>query len=68
MDEKWVVIFSTTDAFDAEIKLGLLSSNEIEAVLVNKKDSFYFLGEVEIHVRIDDIIKAKHLINSTAGA
>lgn len=67
MDTKWMKIFSTADQFDAEMKKGLLVTNGIEAVIVSKKDSFYHLGELEIHVRMDDIMRAKYILNTTAG-
>jgi len=63
MDEKWVKIFSTANLYDAEMKKGLLKENGVEAVIMNKQDSSYLMGEAEIHVRIDDIIRAKYIIN-----
>jgi len=65
MDGKWVTIFSTTNLYDAEMKKGLLIENEVEAVIMNKKDSSYLMGEAEILVRIDDIIRAKYIINES---
>jgi len=66
MDEKWVKIFSTTNLYDAEMKKGLLTENGIEAVVLNKQDSSYLIGEAELLVRIDDIIKAKYIIDEAA--
>lgn len=65
MDEKWVTIFSTANLYDAELKKGLLIENGVEAVIMNKKDSSYLVGEAEILVRIDDIIRAKYIINES---
>jgi len=41
----------------------MLASNEIQAILVNKKDSAYTtIGEIEIHVMQDSVLKARTLI------
>jgi len=54
--------FSTTDEFNSEIAKGLLEENEIDCVLVNKKDSFYHFGDIEIYVKRDKIIKANYIL------
>lgn len=48
--------------YKAELLKGLLVENEINAVIINKKDSAYLFGEVELYVTINDAVKAKHLI------
>lgn len=40
----------------------LLKENDIDSVEVNKKDSNYAFGEIEIFVREEDFIFAKILI------
>jgi len=57
-----VKIFSTTAQYKAELIKGLLLENSIESVVINKQDSSYLFGELELYVKTDDAILAKHLI------
>ena len=63
MDGNWVLIYSTSQFYKAEIIKGMLEEQEIAAVVVNKQDSAYFFGEVEVFVPADCAIKAKRLVN-----
>ncbi len=40
----------------------MLSDHNIQSFLVNKQDSAYKFGEVELYVNRDDVIRAKKLI------
>ena len=62
MEKDWVLIFSTTEDFIAELARGILNENDIQNVVVDKKDRFYHFGEIEIYVHRDNIIKAKYLL------
>ncbi len=64
MDKNWIKIYSTGVSYKAELLKGLLLENEIEAVIINKKDSAYLFGELELYVQLDDVIKAKHILNA----
>jgi len=64
MDKNWVKIFSTSESYKAEILKGLLLENNIEAVIINKKDSAYLFGELELYVRVDDVLKAKRILTT----
>lgn len=41
----------------------MLSDNDIKAFSINKQDSSYFFGEIDLYVSPDDVIKAKRLID-----
>jgi hypothetical protein len=62
LEKNWVKIYSTTKNYKAELIKGLLFENGIESVVVNKQDSSYLFGELELYVMTDDAIKAKHII------
>ena len=62
MNKDWIKIYSTGVNYKAELLKGLLFENIIEAVILNKKDSSYGFGELELYVSSDDVIKAKHII------
>lgn len=61
--EAWTLIFSTSAVPEAEMLKGLLMDNGIEVVLINKKDSVYLFGEVEIYVQAEDALLARQLLN-----
>ena len=62
MEKGWEKIFETPSELKIEIARQILDDNEIEAVILNRKDSFYQIGEIEIFVRRDDILKAKQAL------
>jgi hypothetical protein len=62
MEENLVHIYSTGQPYTAELVKQMLVDNNIVAFLVNKQDSTYKFGEVELYVNRDDIIRAKMLI------
>jgi hypothetical protein len=64
MDKDWVKIYSTDVNYKAELLRGLLFENNIEAVIINKKDSSYLFGELELYVSTYNVIKAKHIITT----
>ena len=64
MNDEWVCIYSTDREYRAELLKIMLSEHDIECVILNKQDSSYkMFGEVEIHTRRDDAVRAIHLIN-----
>lgn len=61
---KWVKVFSTGDLFDAELIRTKIVDNGIECKSLNKKDSAYLFGEIELYVEAENVIKAKHIIQN----
>jgi hypothetical protein len=61
MEKDWVQVYTTNKMFQAEIFKQVLADHEIEAVIINKKDSSYKFGEIEVYVKNDHVIKAKML-------
>ncbi|MBM3403931.1 MAG: DUF2007 domain-containing protein [Bacteroidetes bacterium] len=56
----WEKIFSSPDEYRIEMLKALLEEEEITSVVINKKDSAYVLiGEVELYVKPEDVIRAK---------
>lgn len=63
MSPEWTLAYSTTLDFQAALIKEMLEDQGVVVVLVNKKDSSYIIiGDIEIYVSIDDLIRAKHLI------
>jgi len=57
-----VHIFSSGQPYQAEMVRQMLSDHNIQSFLVNKQDSAYKFGDVELYVNRDDVIRAKKLI------
>jgi hypothetical protein len=62
MEKGWAKIWETSDEIRIEIARQVLADNDIEAIVINKKDSFYRFGDIEIYVSQDNILKAKQLL------
>ena len=64
MDEHWEVVYSSPKLYQAEIMKAVLEEENIPCVIVNKQDSSYIvIGEIELYVQSEDILKAKQIIN-----
>ncbi|MEI6454669.1 MAG: DUF2007 domain-containing protein [bacterium] len=62
--EHWESAFSTSQLYQAEMLKDLLEAEEIPAIVINKQDSSYLsFGDIEVHVKRDDILKAKIIVN-----
>ena len=62
MEANLVHIFSSGQPYQAEMVRQMLADHNIQAFLVNKQDSAYKFGEVELYVNRDDVIRTKMLI------
>lgn len=65
MEGKWIKVFSSGDAFRVEVLKGLLADNNIESVVINKKDSAYLFGDVELYVNVEDAFIANQIISNS---
>jgi hypothetical protein len=65
MESGWKCIYSSSSLSEVLLKQGLLEDNEINSVIINKQDSAYLFGEIEIYVKTEDILMAKRLISET---
>lgn len=63
MGEEKVRIYSSDKAYRVEMIKNLLADHGIISFSINKKDSSYHFGEVELYVDPDNVIKAKQLIS-----
>ena len=64
MDDQWEMIFSSSKLYQVEIMKSLFQDENIPAVIVNKQDSAYIvIGEIELYVKSEDVLKAKQIIN-----
>jgi len=61
-DKDWVKIYATSKEYEIEMLRSMLLENEIESVVMNKKDSAYLFGDFELYVLRENIMKAKTII------
>jgi hypothetical protein len=57
-----VMVYTTNKLFEAELLKNYLSDNGVISFSIDKRDSSYLFGEIEIYVNRDEVIKAKLLI------
>ncbi len=58
-----VIVYNTNQAYLAEIIKEYLADNGIIAFTIDKRDSSYLFGDIEVYVETDDVMRAKLLIN-----
>jgi hypothetical protein len=66
MPKDWVKVYSSSAYHKAEIAKAILEEEEIESIILNKKDSMHLhlsVGEVEIYVEQEYVMKAKHILS-----
>lgn len=62
MNSNWVKIYTSSQFFKSEIVKQVLIDHEIDAIILNKQDSSYKFGEVEVHIHQDNFDKALAII------
>ena len=62
--KSWYKIYSTDSYTEASIVKGRLEENNINAIMLNKQDSSYLFGEIELYVSIHFKDVAIHLVNN----
>ncbi len=63
MEKDWEIAKVFIKLYLAEIAKEVLADNNIESVIINKKDSSYqSFGDIELYVNKNNIEKAKELI------
>ncbi len=64
METHWIKIYSSEKAHEVQMLHGMLNANEVAAIIISKQDSSYrSIGEVELYVYRDDVIRANYIIN-----
>lgn len=67
MEKQWVKLFSTSNPVQAEITKQMLEEHGVSAVMMNKQDSSYRFGQVELYVHESEEALAKGLISEMGG-
>lgn len=64
MEKDWTKIREFNNAIEAELEKQMLEANGVPAVLLNKKDSSYLFGKVELYINKDNVSIAEQLLNN----
>lgn len=64
MENNWSVVYTHNLLYNVEIAKSILDDNNIESVIINRKDSNYFIGDIELYVSNDDFENARKIIES----
>ncbi len=67
MEKDWVLIYSAGNIFQAELLKGRLNDEGIVCDLINKKDSSFAFGDIELYVYLADEQKARAIIDEFEG-
>ena len=66
--ENWIKVFEDGMQVRAEIVKGILIENEIQAVVLNKKETIYqIFGTYEVLVKREDAMNATKLIQKSTN-
>lgn len=65
MQDGWVEIYTADSQYKAELIVGLLNENGIEAITLNQQDSVYLIGDIKIYVHRDAIVMAKRILENS---
>lgn len=66
--ENWVKVFEDGLEIRAEIVCGMLQENEIQAVVLNKKETVYqIFGTHQVLVKREDVLHATKLIQDAVS-
>jgi hypothetical protein len=63
MEKDWAKIDSYGLQAIAELKKAILEASGIPSIIINKSDSSYHFGDVELYVERDDVIRAKMILD-----
>ncbi len=64
MKTNWIKLYTSSNAIKAELVKQALADQGLEAVVLNKQDSSYLFGEVQVLVPENDFEKAQVYLNN----
>ncbi|MDF9800091.1 hypothetical protein OKW21_005354 [Catalinimonas alkaloidigena] len=62
MNSKWQKVYTTHMMYRAEIVKAVLEDHHLNPVLVDKQDTSYHFGTIELYVAPDEVINAMKII------
>lgn len=62
MATDWIIAYSTSKLYLAEMAKDILEDNQLDCIILNQQDSAYLIGDIEVLVKPEDVIRAKFLL------
>lgn len=62
--EGWTCIFTSAHLHEIELLRGILEDHQITSIVINKQDSSYLFGDIELYVSVEDAFNAIQIIKS----
>ncbi|HPD53180.1 MAG: putative signal transducing protein [Bacteroidota bacterium] len=62
MEPQWERVYFTGQIHQAEIAREILEENSIPSVIIDKRDSSYLVGDIELYVRPEDLPLARIIL------
>lgn len=62
MNAKWQKVYTTHMMYRAEIVKAVLEDHHLKPVLVDKQDTSYHFGSIELYVAPDEVMSAMKII------
>lgn len=62
MEKNWIKIYTGSNLFEVEYRKQMLEAHDIPAVVLNKQDSSYKWGHIELYVHESDSAVAQLLL------
>jgi len=64
LEDNWVKVYSSVDLYKVEITQAVLKDQEIASIILNKRDSTYLFGEIDLYVAVENVLKSKQIITN----
>ena len=62
MEDSWQKVYGSGSPVHIDILQNLFLEKDIKSVFVNKQDSSYLFGEIELYVKQNDVLQARQII------
>ena len=62
MEREWVKVYEAPEELNIELARQLLEAIEIDSVIINKRDRLYKIGDIELYVHRDNVLRAKQVL------
>lgn len=62
--DNWISVYETDQLYRAELVKDILNNEEVDAVILNRKDSSYHFGSIQVMIHPEDKEKAAKIVKS----
>lgn len=62
--DHWISVYETDLLYRAELVKDILNNEDVDAVILNRKDSSYHFGSIQVMVNPEDREKAAKIVKS----